>query len=119
MTSRTNLDYANDILDSIKDALAFASGMSQAEFEEDKKTLYAVVRSLEVMGEASKRIPESVQKKYPKIPWKKMIATRDKLIHGYSGIEKAVIWEVIKADLPPLLPPVEKMVRELEKEEAQ
>ena len=118
MIKRTGIDYANDILESVNDIGDFIHGIGLKEFGHDKKTLYAILRSLEVMGEAAKKIPESVQKRYPQIPWKKMMATRDKLIHGYFGIEISMIWEVVKNDLPPLKPYLEKMVRALEKEES-
>jgi uncharacterized protein with HEPN domain len=66
----------------------------------------AVIRSLEVMGEAAKRIPESIRKKYPAIPWKRMAGMRDKLIHEYSGVDVDIVWEVIKTELPSIMPAV-------------
>jgi uncharacterized protein with HEPN domain len=78
MKKRNYQDYLKDILDSINDI---------EEFKKDKKTINAVVRSIEVMGEATKNIPKSLRNKHKEIPWKKIVGMRDKLIHEYFGIE--------------------------------
>jgi uncharacterized protein with HEPN domain len=62
----------------------------------DKKTIKAVIRSLEVLGEASKKIPDEVRNRYPRIPWKRMAGMRDKLIHEYFGVDLEIVWNVAK-----------------------
>jgi uncharacterized protein with HEPN domain len=78
-------DYLNDIITAIADIEEFTRGMSYKAFSEDKKTVNAVIRSLEVLGEATKHIPKSFRQKHPDIPWSKMTGIRDVLIHDYMG----------------------------------
>ena len=95
-------DYVEDIYNELLNALEFTKGMSWDDFMSDFKTQYAVCKALENMGEASKRIPESIRKKYPHIPFKKMASLRDVVTHDYDGISYDMIWEVIVKELPPL-----------------
>jgi len=107
-------DYIADVLNSILEVEDFAHGMSYATFICDRKTINAVIRSLEVMGEAAKRIPEEIRRKYPDIPWKRMAGMRDKLIHEYAGVDLETVWNVITEELPPLKPLLEKLAGEVE-----
>jgi uncharacterized protein with HEPN domain len=81
---------------------------------QDKKTIKAVIRSLEVLGEASKKIPESIKARYPYVPWKRMAGMRDKLIHEYFGVDLEIVWNVVKNELPPIKPFIEQLSREIE-----
>ena len=107
-------DYVADVLNSIQEVEDFTHGMEYEHFEADRKTVNAVLRSLEVMGEAAKRIPESVRQQYPDIPWKRMTGMRDKLLHEYSGVDLEIVWAVVKTELPPLKPHIEQALRDLE-----
>jgi len=78
-------DYLNDIITAILEVEEFTAGMDFADFATDKKTINAVIRSLEVLGEATKHIPAAVRRKHQDIPWKNMAAMRDVLIHDYMG----------------------------------
>ena len=89
--------------------------MDFKDFTNDKKTINAVIRSLEVLGEASKKIPDDLKMKHPKIPWTRMAGMRDKLIHQYFGIDIEIVWTVIKEELPPLRPDIKKLWDELNK----
>jgi uncharacterized protein with HEPN domain len=101
-TERLIVDYLDDVLESISDIRAFVTGMSYEEFIGDKKTVNAVIRSLEVIGEAVKKIPLEIREKRPDIPWKEIAGTRDKLIHEYFGIDLQILWKTIQTDLSPL-----------------
>ena len=103
-----------DILSSIQEIEDFTKGMSFKEFIRDRRTINAVIRSLEVMGEAAKKIPLEIRNKYPEIPWKYIAGMRDKLIHEYHGVDLEIVWEVIKKEIPPLKPAFEKVLEELE-----
>ena len=108
-------DYIQDIFESIEDIDAFIIGMSYEDFAGDKKTLNAVIRSLEIIGEAAKKIPEAIRAKHPGIPWRQMAGMRDKLIHEYHGVDKEIVWVVATEELPAILPAVERF-REQEKD---
>ena len=115
MKKREYRDYLHDILDAVNDIEDFVEGVSFEQFEKDRKTLNAVVRSLEIIGEAAKNIPAAMREKYGEVPWKKMTAMRDKVIHGYFGVDTKTLWDTVKDDLPPLKQLVQRMLRDLEK----
>ncbi len=102
-------DYVTDILTSIQEVEDFTRGMDYEDFAGDKKTVNAVVRSLEIMGEAAKRVPETIRQRYPDVPWKRMTGMRDKLIHEYSGVDLEIVWGVVKSELPPVKPLIEQI----------
>lgn len=109
-------DYLQDILDAIDDIESFVSAIDFDEFTEDKKTIHAVVRCLEIVGEAAKNIPESARIKHPEVPWRRMAAMRDKLSHEYFGVDESIVWAVATEELPPLRPLIKKMLDESESE---
>ena len=74
--------------------------MTYEEFVKDRKTLNAVVRSIEIIGEASKQLPDPLKAKYPELPWKEITGMRNKLIHAYFGMDTETIWETIKDNIP-------------------
>lgn len=106
-------DYVSDILNSITEVEEFTADMDFVTFSSDKKTVNAVIRSLEVIGEAAKRIPEDIRQKCSDVPWKYMTGMRNKLIHEYSGVDLEVVWEVVKHELPPLESHIKRMLDEL------
>jgi uncharacterized protein with HEPN domain len=83
--------------------------MTFQDFLRDKKTQNAVIRSVEVIGEAAKKIPKSIREKYKLIPWKKMAGMRDKMIHEYFGVDLEILWKTIKEDVPSLKPLIEQL----------
>lgn len=113
---RTLQDYLLDLLSAAEETQRFTQGITLEEFLRDRKTSNAVIRSLEVMGEAAKKIPEELRSRYPEIPWKRVAGMRDVLIHEYHGVELEIIWKTVREELPPLQPLLEKMLQELGKE---
>lgn len=113
MTERDYRDYIKDIVDSINDIESFTEDMVYNTFHKDKKTINAVIRSIEIIGEASKNIPNSLKEQYPSIPWKKMIGMRNKLIHEYSGVDLEILWQVIENDIPALETSVQEIFDKL------
>jgi uncharacterized protein with HEPN domain len=111
MKKREFTDYLTDIIDSINDIEIFVKELTFDDFIKDKKTINAVIRSLEVIGEATKKIPENFRSKHSSIPWKRMAGMRDKLIHEYFGVDFEILWKVIKDEIPPLKQEFEKIIK--------
>jgi uncharacterized protein with HEPN domain len=89
--------------------------MTYEEFIKDRKTLNAVVRSIEIIGEASKNIPETMKAKHKELPWKQMAGMKDKLIHAYFGVDVETLWKAVKENIPPLRQSIQQMLKDLEK----
>lgn len=104
------LDFIEDILDGMVKAEALLEGFSYPQFEADFRTNFAVVRALEIIGEAAKRLPEDLRQGYPDIPWKGMAGMRDRIIHGYDNVDLQIVWDVVKRDIPEIKPKIERIL---------
>ena len=96
---RLYTDFIDDIVDAIQKVDNFIEGMTLEQFLADEKTSFAVIRALEIIGEATKNIPQTIKENYPDIPWKEMAGIRDKLIHDYFGVDLEVVWNTATEDL--------------------
>lgn len=99
-----------DILDGFQDLKSFVEGMTPDQFQTDKKTYFAVIRSLEVIGEAAHHVPDEIKQKYPQIPWRKLKDFRNVLIHEYFGVDNEIVWRTLHVDLFPLKIAFEKIL---------
>ncbi|WP_457753269.1 HepT-like ribonuclease domain-containing protein [Thermococcus sp.] len=93
-------DYLNNIIEAINLIEEFTEGMEFEDFQRDRKTQFAVIRALEIIGEATKNIAAEFQYKHPEVPWSEMARMRDKLIHAYFGVDLRVVWRTVKEDIP-------------------
>lgn len=105
--------YLKDILENIERIEKFVNKMSYNDFVKDEKTYYAVTRSIEIIGEAVKHIPDSERIMYPEIPWKDMAGMRDKIIHFYFDVDLEIVWLTITEDIPEIKPLIKKVYEDI------
>lgn len=91
-----------DMLLSMEKITTYIGTMDQQAFAGDPRTVDAVVRNLEIIGEAASRIPEEFKARYPQIPWRRVVGLRNRIIHEYFGVDIGIVWSVVSQDLPDL-----------------
>ena len=109
MTGGT-LDSIEDILDAMDKAEILVADVTFEEFAGDFRIHFAVVRALEIIGEAAKRLPSDLRDQYPAIPWKAMAGMRDRIIHGYDRVDLEMVWNVVRQDIPSIKPHLQHIV---------
>lgn len=102
MKKRDSKLYVKDIIDSIEKIEQYTKGLSLEKFKKEDLILDAVTRNFEIIGEASKNIPEAIKSQYPDLPWKEMAGMRDKVIHEYFGVDFDIVWKTISTRLTSL-----------------
>ncbi len=107
MSSVNEQSFLKDILEAIHRIQSYTENMDYDGFQTDTKTQDAVMRNLEIIGEATKQLSETIRQQAPHIPWRNIARMRDKLIHHYFGVNLDIVWHVIQDDLPPLKTAVE------------
>ena len=104
------LNYLVDILEAARLLQKFVEGVNQDTFENDLMRQAAVMRQLEIMGEAARRLSEETRQELSEIPWHQIIVMRNRLIHVYDDVDLAIVWDTVQNDLPPLMSQLEKIV---------
>ncbi len=104
--------YLQDMLHAAEKACLFVSGIEHTDFQKNEEKVFAVIRALEIIGEAAKHVPEAVQQEYPDVPWRSIAGTRDKLIHAYFDVHVQRVWTTVKQDLPPLITALKRILNE-------
>lgn len=108
--------YVSDILEYMEKAEKFVADLTFDEFIADEKTSYAVVRCLEIVGEATKNVPKTLRNEYTAIPWKEMAGMRDVISHIYFGVNMKKVWKAVKEDIPAIKPMIAKVLEDMRKE---
>ncbi|TAJ77599.1 MAG: DUF86 domain-containing protein [Gallionellaceae bacterium] len=104
--------YLDDMIAFAEKVIVYTDGLDQERFVDSGLNYDATIRNLELIGEAATNIPDEVRQNYPQIPWRMVVATRNKLIHGYLGIDNDTVWSIIQGDVPVLLKELQKLKAE-------
>lgn len=110
-------DYLQDIVNYADKAMQFVRGVGLDEFADNEEKVFAVVKTLEIIGEAARHLPKSMCDKYKTIPWKQVVGMRDRMTHEYFSVDTEVVWRTVHEDLPPLRDTAQKMLEDLAQEE--
>lgn len=113
MSKRDYRLFLQDILESIERIEEYTEGYDFETFTKDRKTVDAVLRNLEIIGEAAKHVPENIRMQHPEIPWKRVIGLRNVVIHHYFGVDLSIVWVIIKKQLPELKNAVISLLEEI------
>jgi uncharacterized protein with HEPN domain len=114
MTAIDDLTRIRHMRDAGKEILDFTIGSSQSSFAANRMLQLAIVKDLEIIGEAANNVSIECQDRYSYIPWRAMVGMRNRLVHAYFGINLDVIWQTVQQDLPPLIDSLERALQELE-----
>jgi uncharacterized protein with HEPN domain len=93
--------------DHARETVSLTQGRTRAELGADRLLNLAVVRLLEIVGEAATRVPPGIQDKYPAVPWQQIVGLRNRLAHGYDEVDLDLVWDIVTSDLPPLIAALE------------
>lgn len=99
------------MLDACQDALDFLEGHIADELEENRMLLLAIVKCVEIIGEAASRVSDELRDSTPQIPWRKIVAMRNRLIHGYFDINSKIIWRTVSEEIPELIAPLKELLK--------
>jgi len=99
-------------MDAISDAEHFTKGLTEEKFFKNKEKQYAVVKAIEIIGEATKNLSDDLKSKNQQVPWKDIVGMRDRLIHGYFGVDLELVWDVTQKNLPELKQRILKILKE-------
>jgi len=106
------LDFVEDILDAMDKVELLVEGVDYDRFEADFRINFAVVRALEIIGEASKRLPDDLRQRYPAVPWKGMAGMRDRIVHEYDNVDLQIVWDVVMKDIPHIKPQIQQILKD-------
>ena len=111
MSKRGDREYLKDILIACENIISYMEGYDFDGFVNDRKTQDAIIRNIEILGEAVKNISGALKSKYEEVEWKEIAKTRDKLIHAYFGVDLDVLWNIIKDDIPKLKSQIKEIIK--------
>jgi len=118
-SKRDYTDYLHDIIDHADKAMRFVQGVGYDDFSDNEEKVFAVVKMLEIIGEAARHLPRNLRAQYDSIPWKQVIGMRDRLTHEYFSVDLEVVWRTLHEDLPRLRTMAEKMLADKTRQDSE
>ena len=112
MTQHNDMIRLRHMLDHAEEAVALIAGKDKTELKHDRVLELALIRLVEIIGEASAKVSSETQATYPLIPWPQVIGMRNRLVHGYDSVDLNILWDTIEIDLPPLIAELRKILGE-------
>ncbi|HSM57849.1 MAG TPA: DUF86 domain-containing protein [Candidatus Sulfomarinibacteraceae bacterium] len=109
------LDYVEDMIENMEKAELLVQDVDFEQFETDFRINYAVVRALEIVGEATKRLPMELREQYPDVPWREMAGMRDRIVHGYDIVDLRIVWRTVQERIPQVKPQLKQMLADFER----
>lgn len=110
--------FLSDILENIMDIEEFSKDLTREQLNTNRLKQKAIIKSLEIIGEAVKNVSEEIKKDYPEVVWKEIAGTRDRITHAYFDVDLNIVWDIIKKDLPDLKEKIMKIKKDLDLKEA-
>jgi uncharacterized protein with HEPN domain len=98
------------MLEAARACLQFGAGRERIDLEKDQMLSFAIIRALEIFGEAASRVSDKFQQAHPQIPWRAIVGMRNRLIHAYFDVDNDIVWEAIQHEIPQIIPELEKLV---------
>jgi uncharacterized protein with HEPN domain len=117
MSERADRDFLSDIQEAVRRIHAYTAAMTYEAFLADIKTQDAVIRNLEIVGEATKSLSVELRDRYPEVPWKAMAGVRDRLIHHYFGVNLDIVWQIVASELPHLAMQIDEVLHDEQDDE--
>jgi uncharacterized protein with HEPN domain len=100
----------NHIIDAARDAITFSTDRTRHDLEEDRMLVFALMKAIEIIGEAASKISQDTRNQYAEIPWQRVVGMRNRLIHAYADVDLNILWETVKTALPQLIHSLEKII---------
>lgn len=113
MSQGDDVTRLRHMIDAARKTLEFTTGRTRADLDRDELLALALVRLLEIIGEAARHVSSHLREQYPSIPWREIAGTRDRLIHGYFDVDMDIVWAIVSADIPLLVTQLEEILQEL------
>ena len=111
MSQHNDAVYVGHMLDAARKALEFSSGKTRADLDTDEMRALAIDRLIHIIGEAARRMSQAYRTSHPEIPWREIIGTRDRLIHGYDDVNHDIVWTILTMELPPLIAKLKRLAK--------
>jgi uncharacterized protein with HEPN domain len=112
MSQHDDQVYLKHMLDHAREAVEMVAGKTQADLAQHRMLELALIRLVEIIGEAATRVSSEMKSSNPQVPWREIIGMRNRLTHGYDTVDLKVLWDTIAEDLPPLITDLEKIIKQ-------